>query len=96
MGRVKDLENELQRLNASSYMSELRSDSQDLDRLLITNRLAKHHVRSFTVGSKKTIKDGKESSSDCGLSIRKMCPHRYVTAIPMPKDIPEGLLCYSL
>jgi hypothetical protein len=57
-------------------MSELRSDSQDLDRLLITNRLAKHHVRSFTVGSKKTIKDGKESSSDCGLSIRKMCPER--------------------
>lgn len=96
MGRVKDLENELQRLNASSYMSDLRSDSQDLDRLLITNRLAKHHVINFTVGYKKAIKDGKESSSDCGLFIRKMCPHRYVTAVPMPKDIPEGFLCYSL
>lgn len=96
MDKVNDLENELRRLNTSSYMSELRSESQDLDRLLLTNRLAKHHARIFTVGSKKTIKDGKESLSDCGLSVNKMCPHRYVTAIPMPKDIPEGLLCYSL
>eukprot|EP01018_Ginkgo_biloba_P010539 Gb_16170 [translate_table: standard] len=96
MGRARDLANELQRLETSPYMSELRSESRDLERLSITNRLAKHHARSFLAAPAKGITERRESPSDSALSIRKLCPHRYVTAVPMPKNLPEGVLCFSL
>lgn len=96
MDRAKNLEDEFSRLEASSSMTGLRSDTQDLESFSITNRLVKHHGRNLPVDHSKVIIEERESSSDSAFCIRKLCPQRYVTAVPMPRNLPEGVLCFSL
>eukprot|EP01018_Ginkgo_biloba_P035661 Gb_36190 [translate_table: standard] len=96
MDRAMNLDNELLRLEASPSMTELRSETQDLERLSIMNRLVKHHGRSLPVDPAKVTTEERESSSESSLCTRKLCPQRYVTAVPMPRNLPEGVLCISL
>ena len=84
------------RLEASPSMTGLRSDTQDLESFSIANRLVKHHGRNLPVDHSKVIIEERESSSDSAFCIRKLCPQRYVTAVPMPRNLPEGVLCFSL
>jgi len=96
MDRAKNLEDEFSRLEASSLTTDLRSDTQDLESLSIMNRLVKHHGRNLPVDHSKVIIEERESSSDSAFCTRKLCPQRYVTAVPMPRNLPEGVLCFSL
>lgn len=96
MDRAKNLEDEFSRLEASSSLTDLRSDIQDLESSSIVNRLVKHHGRNLPVDHSKVIIEERESSSDSALCSRKLCPQRYVTAVPMPRNLPEGVLCISL
>ncbi|KAH9299104.1 hypothetical protein KI387_030786 [Taxus chinensis] len=94
--RAKILDDEFLRLEASLSINELRRETQDLDRLSITNRLFKHHGRSLPIDPSKIITEERDSSSDSLFCTRKQYPQRYVTAVPMPRNLPEGVLCLSL
>ncbi|XP_057813139.2 uncharacterized protein LOC131027165 isoform X2 [Cryptomeria japonica] len=96
MDRAKNLDDDFMRLDASLSITELRNATQDLDRLAITNRLVRHHGRNLPIEPVKTITEERDSSSDSSFCTRKQYPQRYVTAVPMPKNLPDGVLCYSL
>ncbi|GLJ31691.1 hypothetical protein SUGI_0636860 [Cryptomeria japonica] len=96
MGRTKGLENEFLRLETSMYISELRNEIQKLERLSVRNRFAKLRRRKSPVASEKSIANGTESLFGLTLSIHMTCPRRHATELPLPNDIPEGVLCCSL
>ncbi|KAM0936676.1 hypothetical protein DsansV1_C26g0191151 [Dioscorea sansibarensis] len=86
--RSSKLENAFSRLEKRSSILDLRVECQDLERFTIINRLGKFHGRSQS--------DGVEISSGLDSNPRRLFPERYVTALPMRGDHPEGVLCLSL
>ncbi|KAJ0973890.1 hypothetical protein J5N97_015855 [Dioscorea zingiberensis] len=86
--RCSKLENALSRLEKRSSLLDLRVECQDLERFAIINRLGKFHGRGQS--------DGVESSSAFDSAPRRIFPERYVTALSMTGDHPEGVLCFSL
>ncbi|XP_038977818.1 uncharacterized protein LOC120108303 [Phoenix dactylifera] len=88
IGRSKRLESEFLRLDRRTSMLDVRLECQELERFSIVNRLGRFHGRSHT--------DGVESSSTSENAPRRTFPQRYVTALSMPGNLPEGVLCLSL
>ncbi|XP_008792709.2 uncharacterized protein LOC103709238 isoform X2 [Phoenix dactylifera] len=88
IGRSKKLESEFLRLDRRTAMLDVRLECQELERFSIVNRLGKFHGRNHT--------DGVESSSTSENALRKTFPQRYVTALSMPGNLPEGVFCLSL
>ncbi|KAE9601922.1 hypothetical protein Lal_00041006 [Lupinus albus] len=84
IGRAKKLENDISRLDNRASVLDLRVECQDLERFSVINRFAKFHGRGQN--------DGAETSS----SSQKPCPRKYVTAVPMPKNLPDRVQCLSL
>lgn len=64
---------------------DISVEYKDLERFSVINRFAKFHSRP-----QQNPSDPFSSGSS------KMYPQRYVSAFPMPKEIPDELHCISL
>ncbi|KAF3776676.1 hypothetical protein EJ110_NYTH44307 [Nymphaea thermarum] len=89
------------RLEKGPSLLDIRIECQDLERFSIINRFARFHGRGPTEGApadrSASGPSAAPSSFDSGILVpRKLSPQRYVTAVPMPKNLPEGLQCHSL
>ena len=78
------------RLDKRASVSDLRVECQDLERFSVINRFAKFHGRGQTDGTVSS------SSSDASANAHKSCLQRYVTALPMPRFLPDRVQCLSL
>ncbi|KAK9008845.1 hypothetical protein V6N11_080322 [Hibiscus sabdariffa] len=92
INRAKKLENYLQSLDKRASVLDLRLECQDLEKVSVINRFAMFHSRGQAVGH------GAETlmSSNAIASCYKFSPQRYVTAVPMPRNLPDGVQCLSL
>ncbi|XP_038695320.1 uncharacterized protein LOC119992611 isoform X3 [Tripterygium wilfordii] len=88
VGRANKLENEFQRLDKSASIVDLRVECQDLEKFAVINRFAKFHSHS------RAQVDSSGASVPFGAP--RSFPQRYVAALPMPRNIPEGVQCLSL
>ncbi|KAJ6293798.1 hypothetical protein OIU76_021961 [Salix suchowensis] len=89
ISRTRKLENDLMRLDKRASVSDLRVECQDLERFSVINRFAKFHGRGHTDGNGS-------SSSDVSANAHKSCLRRYVTAVPMPRILPDRVQCLPL
>lgn len=83
--RAQKLENDFQRVEKTASPVDVRVECQELERFAVINRFAKFHIRAQADAS------GTSSSGPT-----KPFLQRYVTALPMPRKLPEGLQCISL
>ncbi|KAE9602207.1 hypothetical protein Lalb_Chr12g0197101 [Lupinus albus] len=90
VGRAKKLENDISRLDNKASVLDLRVECQDLERFSVINRFAKFHGRGQNDGAETS------SSSDATAKVQKPCPQKYVTAVPMPRNLPDRVQCLSL
>ncbi|KAL5751478.1 hypothetical protein ACOSP7_026081 [Xanthoceras sorbifolium] len=88
--RAKKLEDNLLRLDKRASILDLRVECQDLEKFSVINRFAKFHGRGQAEGAETS------SSSDVSANSQKFCPQRYVTALPMPRNLPDRVQCLSL
>ncbi|XP_051113481.1 uncharacterized protein LOC127239400 [Andrographis paniculata] len=84
-GKAKKLESDLSRLEKGISMSDLRVEHQDLEKHSTINRFARVHGRGPNYNA--------ETAS---ANVGPPCVLRYVTAHPMPKNIPDGVQCLPL
>ncbi|KAM1340448.1 hypothetical protein TB2_039139 [Malus domestica] len=84
--KARRLENDLLRLDKRSSILDLRVESQDLEKFSVINRFAKFHGRAQGEGPEAL------SSSDA----QKSSPQKYVTALPVPRNLPDRVQCLSL
>ncbi|PON83484.1 hypothetical protein TorRG33x02_207560 [Trema orientale] len=85
--RSKKLESDLLRLDKATSILDLRMECQELEKVSVINRFAKFHVRPAGVSG---------TTSASGTTTTKLCPQRYIIALPMPENVPEGVQCLSL
>ncbi|CAL9157972.1 uncharacterized protein LOC135588441 isoform X1 [Musa acuminata AAA Group] len=88
IGRSKKLSTDFSRLERKTSMLDVRLECQELERFSIVNRLGKFHGRTHA--------DGVDVSSTPGNAYRRIFPQRYITAVPVPGNLPEGVCCLSL
>ncbi|KAJ6359053.1 hypothetical protein OIU76_000711 [Salix suchowensis] len=86
ISRARNLESDLLRLDKRASVSDLRLECHDLERFSVINRFAKFHGRGQG--------DGAEPSDASGNA--QKCLQRYVTALPMPRNLPDRIQCLSL
>lgn len=77
-------------LDKRASILDLRVECQDLEKFSVINRFAKFHGRGQADGAEAS------SSSDAIVSAHKFFPRRYVTALPMPRNLPDRVQCLSL
>ncbi|KAK6123094.1 hypothetical protein DH2020_043155 [Rehmannia glutinosa] len=85
MGSARKLENDFLRLDKSASILDLRVECQDLEKFSVINRFARFHGRGQTDNAETT-------STDVTTSTQKSIPQRYVTAFPMPRNLPDRIL----
>lgn len=78
------------RLDKRASIIDLRVECQDLEKFSVINRFAKFHGRGQVDGAESS------SSSDVYANSPKSCLQRYVTALPMPRNLPDRVQCLSL
>lgn len=88
--RANELDNDLLRLDKRASILDFRLDCQDLERFSVINRFARFHGRGQVDGAETS------SSTDATTTVQKPCPQRYVSAHPMPRNVPERVQCLSL
>ncbi|KAK1317357.1 hypothetical protein QJS10_CPA05g00933 [Acorus calamus] len=88
IGKARKLEGDLLRLDKRTSLLDIRLECQELEKFSIINRFAK----IFNRGNP----DGVEGSSSSDPHTRKAFPQRYVTALSMPGNLPDGVVCLSL
>lgn len=76
-------------MDSRASVLDLRLECQDLERFSVINRFAKFHGRGQNDGAET-------SSSDATANAQKSCPQKYVTAVPMPRNLPDRVQCLSL
>ncbi|RRT75455.1 hypothetical protein B296_00014446 [Ensete ventricosum] len=76
------------RLERKTSLLDVRLECQELERFSIVNRLGKFHGRTHA--------DGIDVSSTPGNAYRRIFPQRYITALPVPGNLPDGVCCLSL
>ena len=72
----------------STSILDLRLECQDLEKFSVINRFARFHGRGQT--------DNAETSTDATAAMQKPCAQKYVTAVPMPRSLPDRVQCLSL
>ncbi|CAI9786786.1 unnamed protein product [Fraxinus pennsylvanica] len=90
MDRTRKLENEFLRLDNSSSILDLKVEGQDLEKFSVINRFAKFHGRGQTDNTDTVL------MSYVMADTQKTFPQRYVTAVPMPRSVPDRVECLSL
>lgn len=86
--RAKKLEECISRLDKRASILDLRVECQDLEKFSVINRFAKFHGRAQA--------EGAEASSSTDANAQKFFPQRYVTALPIPRNLPDRVQCLSL
>lgn len=76
------------RLENKASILDLRVECQDLEKFSVINRFAKFHGRGQV--------DGAETSASSDTATNAQKPQRYVTALPMPRNLPDRVQCLSL
>ncbi|RDX79761.1 hypothetical protein CR513_39774, partial [Mucuna pruriens] len=71
-------------LNSKASILDLRVECQDLERYSVINRFAKFHGRGQNDGAEVA-----SSSSDANTNAQKSFPLKYVTAVPLPRNLPD-------
>ncbi|XP_015883312.3 uncharacterized protein LOC107419093 [Ziziphus jujuba] len=89
IGRARKLESDLLRLDKRASILDLRMECQDMEKFSVINRFAKFHGRGQADGAET-------SSSDTPANAQKCCPQKYVTALPIPRNLPDRVQCLSL
>ncbi|EEF47774.1 conserved hypothetical protein [Ricinus communis] len=80
ISRARKLENDLLRLDKRASVLDLRVECQELEKYSVINRFAKFHGRGQGDGSETSLSDA---------TAQKSCLQRYVTALPMPRNLPD-------
>ncbi|GMJ05799.1 hypothetical protein like AT5G07940 [Hibiscus trionum] len=88
--RTKKLENDLQSLEKRASILDLRLECHDLGKVSLINRFAKFYGR----GQADRVETS--SSSEAISSPPKFFLQRYVSALPMPRNLPDKVQCLSL
>ncbi|KAK1435849.1 hypothetical protein QVD17_01620 [Tagetes erecta] len=86
MSKANRLESDFSRLDKRASILDLRVEFQDAEKFSIINRFARFHGRGQADGE----------LSDAAVNAPKPPPQRYVIAVAMPKNVPEGVQCLSL
>ncbi|XP_051115678.1 uncharacterized protein LOC127240869 isoform X2 [Andrographis paniculata] len=89
MERIGKLKNGFLRLDKSASILDLRLECQDLEKYSVINRFARFHGRGQ--GDNPDT-----SSANATAASQRPIPQRYVTALPLPKNIPDGVQCLLL
>ncbi|KAK8710760.1 hypothetical protein V6N13_146072 [Hibiscus sabdariffa] len=87
--RAKMLENVLQSLDKKASILDLRVECQDLEKVSVINRFAKFHSRGQADGAETSLPSN-------AITIPHKFSQRYVTALPIPKNLPDRVQCLSL
>ncbi|XP_022948750.1 uncharacterized protein LOC111452327 [Cucurbita moschata] len=90
MSRAQKMQDDLLRVEKRASILDLRVECQDLEKFSVINRFAKFHSRGQVDGGEAS------SSSDVTTSSQRSCPQRYVTALPIPRNLPDRVQCLSL
>ncbi|KAK3032570.1 hypothetical protein RJ639_036809 [Escallonia herrerae] len=89
ISQAKRLEGDLLRLDKRASILDIRVESQELEKFSVINRFAKFHSRGQVGAAETSLSSGTSN-------VMKTLVQRYVTAIPMPRTVPEGAHCLSL
>ncbi|KAB2000060.1 hypothetical protein ES319_D12G205300v1 [Gossypium barbadense] len=87
---AKKLENDLQSLDKRSSILDLRLECQDLEKISLINRFAKFYGRGQADRAETS------STSEAIASPPKFFIQRYVSAVPMPRNVPDKVQCLPL
>ncbi|KAM6549415.1 hypothetical protein CsatB_021091 [Cannabis sativa] len=85
--RSKKLESDLLSLDKATSILELKMECQELEKVSIVHRFARFHTRPPGVS-------GTTASSET--TTLNPCPQRFIIAVPMPENVPDGVQCLSL
>ncbi|URE16365.1 hypothetical protein MUK42_36904 [Musa troglodytarum] len=85
--RSKKLECDFSRLDKRSSVLNVRMECHELERFSLVNRLGKFHGRPPII---------EDSSSTSEAPPHKTFRQNYITAYPVPGNLPEGVPCLSL
>ncbi|XP_045825181.1 uncharacterized protein LOC123917486 [Trifolium pratense] len=88
--RTRKLEDEILRLDSRASILDLRVECQDLEKISVINRFAKFHSRGQYDGAETS------SSSDASANFQRLFPLKLVTAVPLPRNLPDRVQCLSL
>jgi hypothetical protein len=88
--RARKLENDMLRWESRASVLDLRIECQDLEKFSVINRFAKFHGRGQNDGAESS------SSSEATANAQKSFLQKYVTAVPMPRNLPDRVQCLSL
>ncbi|CAN4086268.1 unnamed protein product [Withania somnifera] len=89
MGRARKIESDFVSLDKRASLLDMIVEEQDLEKFSVFYRFAKFHGRGQSSGAES-------SSTDAAAHSHKPFLQRYVTALPMPKNVPNGVQCLSL
>ncbi|KAL6973442.1 hypothetical protein U1Q18_027626 [Sarracenia purpurea var. burkii] len=84
IGRARQLEKDFMRLDKSASFVDLRIEFQDLEKFSVINRFAKFHGR------------GQADRSETSSFSSDPTPQKHVTALQVPRNLPDRVQCYSL
>ncbi|KAJ8540548.1 hypothetical protein K7X08_035693 [Anisodus acutangulus] len=86
--RARRLESDFSRLDKKASILDVIVEGQDIEKFSVIYRFAKFHGRVQS--------DGVDTSSSSDARTHKPLAQRYVTALPMPKNLPSMVQCLSL
>jgi hypothetical protein len=78
------------RLDSRASILDLRVECQELEKISVINRFAKFHSRGQYDGAETS------SSSDASANFQRLFPLKLVTAVPLPRNLPDRVQCLSL
>ncbi|KAG9153222.1 hypothetical protein Leryth_021240 [Lithospermum erythrorhizon] len=90
-GRARNLETHFCRLDKGVSLADLRVECQELEKFSVINRFAKFHGR----GQSETLNPSSSSDGSANKAPRPYL-HRYVTALPAPRSLPDRVHCLPL
>ncbi|MCD7469826.1 hypothetical protein HAX54_009129 [Datura stramonium] len=88
MVRARRLESDFSRLDKKASILDMIVEGQDIEKFSVIYRFAKFHGRVQS--------DGVDTSSSSDARRHKPLAQRYVTVLPMPKNLPSMVECLSL
>ncbi|CAH9120933.1 unnamed protein product [Cuscuta epithymum] len=87
--RGRKLEDEFSKLDRRASLVDLVTENQDLEKFSVINRFAKFYGRGGQA-------NGTGSSPDAATHPCTSFAQRHVTLLPLPRDLPSGVQCFSL
>ncbi|XP_056683849.1 uncharacterized protein [Spinacia oleracea] len=88
--RTEELETHIDRLSKGISVADVLVECQELEKFCVTNHFARYHSRVPDPGASDS------ASSLTGVASVRPFLQRYVSAVPLPPKLPEGVQCLSL